>query len=348
MELNREELDALLGAYAIDALDGGERDEVERLLDADPELADLARQLQEVATGLVDGYTADDQVPTTLRTDLLSAAVRQRPAGRHLANPIGPDLAPGVLWRRQLADLDSMLDQLRPEDWEAITSYDRPVGDLLAHLSAVLEQFATELGVGSFPTPFSTGAEHWPATEEHIAFLTARPEADTVAALRDVGGRISAALERLSQAELDAERTVSPLTLADRTRQQCFELWMHTDDVRHASGRSMLDPDPERICALSDLSARWLGFGMLVIGRDHPGRQGRLVLTGSGGGTWVTPLGFEATEPGQADDVVIVAGAVDYCRMAGKLLDIDELAMEVEGDAALALDLLNAAQAFTV
>ena len=49
-----------------------------------------------------------------------------------------------------------------------------------------------------------------------------------------------------------------------------------------------------------------------------------------------------------SDDVVIVADAVDYCRMAGKLLDVDELDIEVEGDAALALDLLNGAQAFAV
>ena len=203
-----------------------------------------------------------------------------------------------MLWERQLADLDAVLDHLRPEDWEATTSYDRPVRDLLAHLDAVLEQFATELGVGSFTTPFSTGAEHWPATEEHISALTARPPAETVDALRDVGGRITSALSRLSPADLDAERAVSPLTLADRTRQQCFELWMHTDDVRDAAGRPMLDPDPERVCALSDLSARFLGFGMLVVGRDHPGRQGRLVLTGPGGGTWVTALGFEPAAPG--------------------------------------------------
>ena len=212
----------------------------------------------------------------------------------------------------------------------------------------MLEQFATELGVGSFAAPFSTGAGHWPATEEHIAALTARPTVETVDALRDVGGRITTALAQLTPADLDAERDVSPLTLADRTRQQCFELWMHTDDVRSASGHPMLDPDPERVCALSDLSARFLGFGMLVVGRDHPGRQGRLVLTGPGGGTWVTPLGFEPAAPGRADDVVIVADAVEYCRMAGKLLDVDELTIEVEGDAALALDLLNGAQAFAV
>ena len=45
---------------------------------------------------------------------------------------------------------------------------------------------------------------------------------------------------------------------------------------------------------------------------------------------------------------MVVADAVDYCRMAGKLLEVDELAIEVEGDASLALDLLTAAQAFTV
>ena len=87
---------------------------------------------------------------------------------------------------------------------------------------------------------------------------------------------------------------------------------------------------------------------MAVVGRAHPGLQGRLVLTGPGGGTWITPLGFEERAAGSPDDVVVVADAIDYCRMVGKLLRVDELAIEVEGDAALALDLLNGAQAFAV
>lgn len=348
MELNRDELDALLGAYAVDALDDDERDEVERLIEADPELGAEAHRLQEAAIGLVDAFAADGAVPDSLRADMLERAVTTRAPGRHLANPLGSTLPPTELWRRQLAELDTVLDGLDGGDWDATTSFDRPVRDLLAHLSAALEQFATELGAGSFQVPPEAGFDHWLATEPHIAALTARPPADTVNALRDVGRRITDALAAIEPDHLDALDPASPLTIADRTRQQSFELWMHTDDVRRATGRPMLDPDPERICSLSDLSARFVGFGMLAAGRDHPGRRGRLVLTGAGGGTWMTPLAFEEVTGGGPDDVVVVADAVDYCRMAGRLLRIDELAIEVEGDATLALDLLNGAQAFAV
>ena len=348
MELNREELDALLGAYAIDALDDDERDEVERLVEADPELGAEAHRLQAAATGLLDGYADDEEVPASLLAGVLARAVEARPPGRHLGNPTGPTLPPAVLWERQRSELDGLLDGLADDDWNAVTSFDRPVRELLAHLSVVLEQFATELGASSFESPADAGFDHWLATEPHIAALTARPPADTVAALRDVGERITAALAPMQADDLDAPRTTSPLTLADRTRQQSFELWMHTDDVRRSTGRPMLDPDPQRICALSDLSARFVGFGMAVVGRAHPGLQGRLVLTGPGGGTWTTPLGFEQPTAGSPDDVVVVADAIDYCRMVGRLLRVDELAIEVEGDAAIALDLLNGAQAFAV
>ena len=80
MELNREELDALLGAYAIDALDDDERDEVERLVEADPELGAEAHRLQAAATGLLDGYADDEEVPASLLGGLLARALERPPS----------------------------------------------------------------------------------------------------------------------------------------------------------------------------------------------------------------------------------------------------------------------------
>ena len=178
--------------------------------------------------------------------------------------------------------------------------------------------------------------------------MLSRPTSELVARLLAVGPRVEARLAASTPDELVAPRATSGLNLGDRTRQQCFELWMHTDDVRRSTGRAMVDPDPERICTLSDLSARFLGLGMMVVGRDHPGQRGRLVLTGPGGGTWLTPLSLEETPEGGDDAVVVVADAVTYCRMVGQLLAVDELPVEVEGDAELALDLLTGAASFAV
>jgi uncharacterized protein (TIGR03083 family) len=348
MDLNREEMEALLGAYAIDALDDAERAQLEELLGHDPHLARCATELQEVAAALVDDLDGG-QAPL-LRAAALRRATGQRAPGRHLANALGPELPPAELWRRQFAELDALLGQLDPGDWAATTSFDRSVHELLAHLSAVLDQFAAELGAGTFAIAPGTPLDHWGITEPRIAELTALDPEVTVARLEEVGGRLSAFLANVPAEQFAAPRDGYMLTLADRTRLQCFELWMHTDDVRRATGRALVDPDAERICALSDLSARFLGLGMLVTGRDHPGRRGRLVLTGPGGGTWRVALAAEelASAGDGTDEVVVVADAVDYCRMAGRLLAIEELAIEVEGDPSLALDVLAGAQAYAV
>jgi hypothetical protein len=69
------------------------------------------------------------------------------------------------------------------------------------------------------------------------------------------------------------------------------------------------------------------------------------VLTGEGGGTWTFPLGGQAdTTSGEA--VTIVADAVDYCRVVGKLRAVETLELTVEGDAGLAVDVLHGARAF--
>jgi uncharacterized protein (TIGR03083 family) len=350
MDLNREELEALLGAYAIDALDDAERAQLEDLLGRDQLLARRATELQEVAAALVDDLDGEAPPP---RVAALRRAVGQRAPGRHLANPLGPELPPAELWRRQFAELDALLGQLRPGDWAATTSFDRSVHELLAHLTAVLDQYAAEIGAGTFAIAPGTPLDHWGITEPRIAELTALDPDVTVARLREIGGRLGAFLAGVPAEQFTSPRKGYMLTLADRTRLQCFELWMHTDDVRRATGRALVDPDAERICALSDLSARFVGLGMLVTGRDHPGRRGRLVLTGPGGGTWRVALAAEDPpsaegSAGSDDDVVVIADAIDYCRMAGRLLAIEELAIVVEGDPSLALDVLAGAQAYAV
>ncbi len=75
------------------------------------------------------------------------------------------------------------------------------------------------------------------------------------------------------------------------------------------------------------------------------GRTARIVLTGPGGGAWTQQLDPAMALPG-AVDVSIVADAVDFCRLAAQRLDPAELAVVIEGDAALADDLLVGAAVF--
>lgn len=70
----------------------------------------------------------------------------------------------------------------------------------------------------------------------------------------------------------------------------------------------------------------------------------RLVLTGTGGGVFTLPFGDH-----EGDTIVtIVTDVVDYCRMAAQRISIDELDMEMTGDASTGRTLLQAAAAFAV
>jgi hypothetical protein len=86
-----------------------------------------------------------------------------------------------------------------------------------------------------------------------------------------------------------------------------------------------------------------LPFTLGYVGTPHPGRTARLVLTGPGGGTFVVSTGGDLPPAGR-EDALIVTGALDFCRIAGRHLDVDDVAHEVEGDQAFARDLLASAR----
>jgi hypothetical protein len=71
------------------------------------------------------------------------------------------------------------------------------------------------------------------------------------------------------------------------------------------------------------------------------------VLTGAGGGTWIVPLGLLPDDTRQTP-VTVVAEAAPFCRTAGKLLTVEELAPDVEGDPELADLVFTAVQLFAV
>ncbi|MEP6660431.1 MAG: hypothetical protein ABJD24_10995, partial [Acidimicrobiales bacterium] len=63
----------------------------------------------------------------------------------------------------------------------------------------------------------------------------------------------------------------------------------------------------------------------------------RLVLTGPGGGTFVRPMAYGDSASGDGD-LLIVAAAADFCRLAGKMLDPADFIFDADG----AVDLIDA------
>jgi hypothetical protein len=73
------------------------------------------------------------------------------------------------------------------------------------------------------------------------------------------------------------------------------------------------------------------------------GATARIVLTGAGGGDWLVPLGPGKPAP---PDVTLTADVVDWCLVVGERMAPEACAHAVEGEGALAADLLAAAPAF--
>ena len=98
-------------------------------------------------------------------------------------------------------------------------------------------------------------------------------------------------------------------------------------------------PDPSTLLLITELAAR-----LLPHAADRAGLAGpvdvRLVLTGPGGGSWDMTVGRGASVPSA---VLIVTGAVGFCRPAANRVTPAGLNLHVTGDPACAAGVLAAA-----
>ena len=282
------------------------------------------------------------------RSALLAAATRARAPRTSLLR--AERLHPGEAHRRQWEELAELLAELSPADWSAVTSMDVTVHELVAHLVAQHRWIARSLfHAGHFVAPPGTEHDHWALSWPTIERLRTQPVADAVAEL----AAACALVIDVATAMAEDGWSAGTLPLSDVFAARTFELWIHTDDIRRSTGRPLRDPDAPRLDRLCRLAASFTPLGMAIAGRTHDGKTMRLVLTSSGGGTWVQPLGISGPPSEQAGagadadaDVTIVADGARFCRVAGKLFGLHELDAEVEGDAALVDDVLAGVRAF--
>jgi hypothetical protein len=71
-----------------------------------------------------------------------------------------------------------------------------------------------------------------------------------------------------------------------------------------------------------------------------------IVLTGAGGGEWRFSMGGRQADDDAEADVTLTADVVDWCLVVGERLAPTDLPRRVDGDTALADDLVAAAPAF--
>jgi uncharacterized protein (TIGR03083 family) len=327
-----DELASLLGAYALDACDPDEAARVEELLGVRPELAREAAELAAAAAWL--GATEALAPPTHLRRAVFERVRRPRP---------GADPA-AQLYAAEAERVAAEFDQLDPDDDDVGTPNGLTARQLVAHVAAQESLLALAIG---HPVESIDLRDIEARTTAFVHAYANRPFSDLVETWRRAVDTIIVWASDPAHDEERVEWLGLPLPRDQVLVARAFENWLHRDDLRRVRGRRALPPPADEMHLLAEMAVAMLGPAMATTGKARPGHRARLVLTGDGGGDWSVDLGSVPAATGPPS-VTIRANVVDWCLVAGERLDPAHLAYEVEGDVALAEDLVHAASAFAV
>jgi uncharacterized protein (TIGR03083 family) len=280
-----------------------------------------------------------------LRRSVLDLALARRAPGR----PVGTvEASPIDAYRRAVTALDGLLSGLSSDDWASPVPAYRSLGwtvhAVVGHLVAIEAYVGSRLGGDPFEPPPGTELDHIAMTLPTVEAQLARPATATLADWRAASDAVVA---RLDEGSPDLDRRIGfhglPFRLGSLLVTRAFELWIHADDIRDATGREREVPQHADVSLMTDLAVRGVRTALAVGGCDLSRRSIRIVLTGPGGGAW--SLG---TDPSAAvtERVRIVADAEAFCRLAARRLDPGELDADIAGDAGFAAEILTAASAF--
>jgi uncharacterized protein (TIGR03083 family) len=293
---------------------------------------------------------ADAQLPPLgLGETVLDAALALRAAGRPVDEP--SPISPIEAFRRAVASIDRLLTSLTPEEWHRPALRGLDVQQLVGHLTGVERDFQSGLRAGTDAPP---DADHVTSTDPVAAAQRHRPSSETYAEWRAATAETEGGLDDAATAPAALGDVVTlhglRMPLGPLLVVRTFELWTHEEDIRRATARPLQAPDLASLRLMTELAIAMLPAGMRSAQRPGNGRRARIVLTGTGGGTWQTKLGDDPHGPGPGDpgsdgpvDVRIVVDAVDFCRLVANRKDPAAIATVVTGDGALAEDLFAGA-----
>ena len=311
----------LLGAYALDAVDGDEAAMVATLVAEDEPAARELHRLRGAAAWI--GATEALAPPRDLRAQLLERAT-----------PVAEELR---IYRMAMARHEELLDSVPPDALDRPTANGLSVGDLVVHLASMESAVAETVGLE-------------PAvTDETDVVARTRGYLDAMGADPLGAGRAAwrSAVEALDAwAAAGGEQGGLPwngFTVSRRTllATRAFETWTHDDDIRDALGRERLVPYPMELGVMSDIAVNILPFCIDAAG-TRPAAAARVILTGEGGGDWTVSLdGREHADP----SVTITMDVVDYCRVVAERLAPEDCGAMLEGDEELGRTVLACASA---
>jgi uncharacterized protein (TIGR03083 family) len=301
------------------------------------------RVLEELRFALAEAEASPP--PPDLRAEVLTGAELKRPWRRPLDEP--PVITPLEGYRRTVESLDAILAGLSENEWRRPVLRDLSAQELVGHLIGVERVYQALLGLGSSATGGSDRCDHVPATQPDAETQRGRAPGETRLDWRRRCALTFDHLASLDPRAMDEDITLYGVTLSISSTLifRLFEMWIHEEDIRRATGRPLLAPDPSRLALMTKLAVRALPKGLELAGRPRPGRMARIVLTGSGGGTWQAALGREAAS---TPDVRIVADATSFCRLVANRLNPTELGAMITGDETLGADVLAGAMALAL
>lgn len=327
-----DELDELLTAYALGALDEVTRVRLEELAATEPAVRARLRRFTTTTAQLVEPAAT----PRRARHGVLARALRHRSGGRSL---LEPSSRPGVaaIHRGQAVALSALVARLTDRELTRPTRLGHPVGAVLAHLVGQLERTATALGDGSFEAPPECDYEHWRATEPYVERFAGVGAVPLDAVLTDVNRRIVARLDALG------EQPLGPDSPSGQALVKTFETWMHADDVRLALGRAVSVPDAGSLHVICAFAVGALPVTLALAGVPHADSVARVVLTGAGGGVHRVVLAPDGPpDDGREPAVTVIGEAHQFCRLFHRQLSVAEADIEIAGDATVAADVIAA------
>lgn len=242
--------------------------------------------------------------------------------------------------------LSALLGELHDDEWARPTVRGLVVSGLVGHLIGVERDFAALLGGDE-----STGdADHVAATQPSALAQAGRAPHETRDEWRDAFARTLTLLGTQADAHRDLRFHRIALPLDELLVARAFELWTHDEDVRRATGRPLVDPDPETLTRMTELATGLLPYGLALAGAGAPETGVRLVLTGPGGGTWDVAPGGAVTRarPGARVGSRVVVDAAAFCRVAANRADLTSSGAAVSDDVRVAERVFTGASALAL
>jgi uncharacterized protein (TIGR03083 family) len=280
-------------------------------------------------------------LPLDLRDRVLAASMRARAAGR--PDPAAPEIPPTEAFTRAAGAFDGTLSLLRGADWAKPALRGLDVQGLVGHLAGVEEDVQRCLA----GDPAVAAADHVESTQDAAERQAGRPPEETRAEWRRAADRTIALVRAADdQAEVAVHGMRLPVGLLLVVR--AFELWVHENDIRAATGLPGSTPDASTLSLMTGVAVQFLPVAAARAGLAEP-TSVHLVLTGPGGGTWDISLG-PAPDPAAAApaDVAIVTDVLGFCRLAANRVTPASLDLHVTGDPGRAAAVLAAATALAL